>query len=207
MIQETPLISHSPEAASTGSCNTEDPSLSPTATTHRPLIPKIEFIPREPYASKDFNWQTDLSSEERAVLRTIHELDHGTARGCHVTNEVLAAYSRKSETWLKKTLQRLSERGYLFTIGFDPSTGLIFRRVRLKYVRIPGVDGSATYVRMGSVLKRRSRKTKEPDPSVCLREELPARRRELAEAKRNGTVRMKDGCAVWIRNINPDLVS
>jgi hypothetical protein len=142
-------------------------------------------FPRQRYRAREFRVQIDLSLLEQNVLSEIHRLDTGAASGCHVHNVELAEKLRITVARLRKALQVLTARGYLVTLGFDDIQEVAFRRVRLRYAIIPGVIGTYTMVpgKRGR-MKKRWRTSKEPNPSICRREELWARLLEL-RAKRS----------------------
>ena len=161
---------------------TNPPRQSPAITT-----PPSPLFPRQHYREREFYAQIDLSFREKAVLYRIHRLDSGTDKGCHVSNGWLAAKLYMGDKQLLKAIQVLNTQGYLVNLGFDDINEVAYRRVRLKYAKIPGVNGVYTLVPgKNGRMKKRWRKTGEPDPSICLREELPARLLQIKAAGKRG---------------------
>ncbi|MBI5767885.1 MAG: hypothetical protein HZA93_08820 [Verrucomicrobia bacterium] len=130
---------------------------------------KVGAIPYVRYRDEDFDVQLDLSELDRRVLRKIHLLDRGDARGCYASNVTLADYLSLTVGQVRGVIQRLKKRGYLVTMGFSDLGSVAYRRVKLKYERIPGVRGVGNFeVQAGQRMKRRYRKAGEPNPSIRL---------------------------------------
>ena len=132
---------------------------------------KLERIPYQAYLPSDFACQLDLSEMERTVLLKIHQLDKGDVFGCHALVLTLAEYTQYSHVQVRGAIDRLRRKGYLVIMGFMPSSAAC-RRVKLKYAKIPGVKGASIITQEGERQIFRYRKTKEANPSICLREKM-----------------------------------
>ena len=135
---------------------------------------KVGFVPFRAYRDEDFDAQREISELERRVLKKIHKLDRGSAKGCYASNAMLAEYLALAHNQVRGAVQRLKKRGFLVTMGYSPIGGVAFRRVILKYERIPGVRGVGEFEsRTGQLMKRRYRKAGEVNPAIRLITDAP----------------------------------
>jgi hypothetical protein len=131
------------------------------------------FVRYVKYTDEDFKSQPELNAMEIMVLKLIHALDKGDARGCYATNLSLAEMLGILFTAgsVKGYVERLRKKGYIATLGYELG-GNARRRVILKHARLPKAKTASREETINGRVYRSKRKASDPIQSVFLRSDL-----------------------------------